>query len=224
MLEGILNRIRKIFINKEYKLNSNIVWIGNSYGGFFVNPDMLNSSSVVLSFGIGEDMSFDIGLYSLGVRKIHLFDPTPKSIAFVKDSNIPKGIKFFNYGILDDDQYQKFYLPKNDDFVSASVIRHTNVKDNFVNVEFKKLSTIMKELNIRDIDLLKMDIEGSEFEVLQNILDSEIYPSQICVEYHPRFFGNGDKLLKDSIENLLRNGYTIGGVSRSGDEYLFIKN
>ena len=158
MLEGILNRIRKIFINKEYKLNSSIVWIGNSYGGFFVNSDMLNSSSVVLSFGIGEDISFDMGLYNLGVRKIYLFDPTPKSITFVKDSNIPDDIKFFNYGILNNDQYQKFYLPKNDDFVSASVIRHSNVKDNFVNVQFKKLSTIIEELNIRNIDLLKMDI------------------------------------------------------------------
>ena len=224
MLKGILNRIRKIFINKEYKLKSSIVWIGNSYGGFFVDPNMLNSSSVVLSFGIGEDMSFDMELYSLGVRKIHLFDPTPKSIAFVKDSNIPEDIKFFNYGILSDDQYQKFYLPKNDNFVSASVIQHPNLKDNFVNVEFKKLATIMKELNIRDIDLLKMDIEGSEFDVLENILHSEIYPTQICVEYHPRFFDNGRKLLKDSIENLLGNGYTIGGISRSGDEYLFIKH
>lgn len=36
------------------------IWYGNGYGGFYVNPDLLNSSSIVYSIGIGEDISFDL--------------------------------------------------------------------------------------------------------------------------------------------------------------------
>jgi hypothetical protein len=34
-------------------------WYGNDYGGFFVAPAFINNHSIVYSFGIGEDVSFD---------------------------------------------------------------------------------------------------------------------------------------------------------------------
>ncbi len=46
----------------------------------------------------------------------------------------------------------------------------------------------MKKLGHKQIDLLKMDIEGSEFMALPDILNSKIIFDQLCIETHPRIF------------------------------------
>ena len=40
-------------------INCEHEWYGSEYGGFYVCPSLLNSQSVVYSFGVGEDISFD---------------------------------------------------------------------------------------------------------------------------------------------------------------------
>ena len=57
----------------------------------------------------------------------------------------------------------------------------------------------IKELGHEKIDILKMDIEGAEFEVIHDIICDGIEFGQLCIEVHDRFFENGDKRLKDSI-------------------------
>lgn len=46
----------------------------------------------------------------------------------------------------------------------------------------------MAELNVEAIDVLKMDVEVSEYGVLKNIMHERILPMQICVEFHNSFF------------------------------------
>ena len=35
------------------------VWFGNKHAGFYVNTKTLNSKSIIFSFGVGENISFD---------------------------------------------------------------------------------------------------------------------------------------------------------------------
>jgi len=37
--------------------------------------------------------------------------------------------------------------------------------------------------NHSKIDLLKLDIEGAEVKVLNNMLDNKIYPKYLCIEF-----------------------------------------
>lgn len=60
------------------------VWYGNSYGGFFINPTLLNKKSIVYSIGIGKDISFDTKCIKNHTCRIFAFDPTPKSIDWLK--------------------------------------------------------------------------------------------------------------------------------------------
>ena len=46
-----------------------------------VLPDELGSDSIVYSFGVGEDVTFDLALIDRYGMTVHAFDPTPKSIA-----------------------------------------------------------------------------------------------------------------------------------------------
>ena len=73
---------------------------------------------------------------------------------------------------------------------------------NSVVVPVKKLTDIIKKDILpkhKHIHLLKLDIEGSEFWVLNDIINDKLYENitYIVVETHERLFNNGDKILKD---------------------------
>ncbi|HBG87135.1 MAG TPA: FkbM family methyltransferase, partial [Marinilabiliaceae bacterium] len=76
-----------------------------------------------------------------------------------------------------------------------------------------------------DISILmfKMDIESSEYDVIENILDEKISVTQILIEFHGRFFKNGTAKTRQAIDKLKKNGYKIFGISDSLEEISFIK-
>lgn len=225
MIKRIIHRIKKNILNSyTYKKNENIKWCGNNYGGFFIDNSLVKSSNVVFSVGVGEDISFDEALVKMGVKRIYLFDPTPKSKQFFEDLQPNDNYIFHNVGISEKNELKKFFLPKNPTYVSGSIFSHknTNVSD-FIEVELKKISTLLAELNLDHLDILKIDIEGSEYEVLQHLMVERIFPQQICVEFHNRYFKNGEILFQETIQSLKKNGYEISGISKSGEEYLFIR-
>jgi hypothetical protein len=115
------------------------------------------------------------------------------------------------------------FLPKNKNHVSGSIIKSKHLSNDYVKVKLRTLDSIMKEKNHSKVDLLKLDIEGSEYEVLKYILDKNIKVNQIVVEFHDRFTKNGSGLRKKIIKKLKKNGYILFAVSRTLEEYSFIK-
>ncbi len=199
-------------------------WYGNTYGGFYACPDLLNESSVVYSFGIGEDISFDTALIKKNHCQVFGFDPTPKSISWIKGQTVSDKFHFYGFGISDKSGFVDFFLPKNPEYVSGSLIGMKNVDTTQkVSVEMKSLTAIMNELNHQHIDLLKMDIEGSEYEVIENILSSKISINQILIEFHDRFFEDGSLKTKQAIQQLKKHGYELFAISDSMEELSFIK-
>lgn len=81
----------------------------------------------------------------------------------------------------------------------------------------------MEELGHSKIDLLKMDIEGSEYEVIQNILDERLEITQILIEFHRRFKEISLDESKRAISSLKKSGYKLFNISDSKEEYSFIK-
>ena len=49
------------------------------------------------------------------------------------------------------------------------------------------LSTILEKLGHNRIDILKMDIEGAEYEVIEDIISSTVPIQQVLIEFHHRF-------------------------------------
>lgn len=217
--------IKKLFFrSKEFKQSKEVNWVGSEYGGFLVDTSIIDKSTNVLSFGVGEDISFDLEIASLGVAKVFLFDPTPKSIKFINSQTLPKNFIFTDIGISAKNEFVDFFLPKNANHVSGSTTLHKNVdKGKSVNVELKKLSTILQEKSIEEIGVLKMDIEGAEYDVIENILSENIFPKQLCVEFHNEFHLDGDAKFKKIVSLLTSNNYAVAGISKTQREYLFIK-
>lgn len=198
-------------------------WYGNTYGGFYLNPELMDEKTVVYSFGIGEDLSFDNEVIKNHNCDVFGFDPTPKSINWVKKQNLHGKFHFHEIGISNKSGIVDFYLPVNHEYVSGSVITQKNVDTrNKVPVCVKTIRDIMKELGHTHIDVLKMDIEGSEYDVIDDILNSGVPVTQMLIEFHDRFLADGKLRTISSIKKLETNGYKIFAVSDSFEEISFI--
>jgi len=197
-------------------------WYGSSYGGFFVCPEYVNNESVVYSFGIGKDISFDRKVIAKHGCKVHGFDPTPKSINYIKAMPVADSFSFFDYGIASKTGVVKFFLPKNEKAVSASLVVSDVVdEENFVEAKMKSFADITADLGHQQVDVLKMDIEGAEYEVIDSLLNSNVVIRQLLVEFHDRLFTDEIKS-KATVRLLQKNGFEIFGASLNYEEISFI--
>lgn len=197
--------------------------IGNDYGGFIVAIDRLPEKPLVYSFGVGEDASFDLDMIRLYKSEVYAFDPTPKSIAWVKKQCFPKEYHFFPYGLSNKDGEEEMFLPNNPNYISASVYEHIGVnKKDSVIVPMKKLRTILNEMGQNHIDVLKMDIEGSEYQVIDEILSMGSIYGQICMEIHYMYFENPREKLFEIIDKMREHGYLLFATLENMDVFTFV--
>ena len=196
---------------------------GSDYGGWDVVAKNLDSHSVVYSFGVGEDASFDTALIEKYDLIIHAFDPTPKSVEWVKEQEFSDNFVMYNYGIASFDGNVSFNPPENSDHVSHTILDRPSTKTKAISVPVKKLSTIMYELGHAHIDILKMDVEGAEYDVIKDIYKSDIRPEQVLVEFHHRFPGVGITKTKEAVDCIKSMGYQLFSVSATNEEYCFIR-
>src|SRR5512140_3346052 len=86
--------------------------LGTVYGGWTVCPDLLHRESIIYSFGVGEDISFDLGIIQRFGATVHAFDPTPRSIEWVKRQQLPPQFILHPYGIASYDGEATFHPPE----------------------------------------------------------------------------------------------------------------
>ena len=112
-----IKRILKVAVGQDFFIKPDYHCFhqrfGSLYGGWNIVVDKLNEDSIVYSFGVGKDTSFDLALVQKYGCKIHAFDPTPESIKWVQEQNFPPDFILYNYGISASDGLVSFYPPKN---------------------------------------------------------------------------------------------------------------
>ena len=202
-----------------------LIELGTDYGSHIIPDGLLNENSVVYSFGAGEDISFDIELVKNYETKINLFDPTPRSIDYCKPTiqsqNLTDFISFYPYGLSDKDESCMFYGPDNPRNVSHSMIYGLKTKSGF-SADCKSLSSIMNMLSHSHLNLLKLDIVGGEYKVIENLISEKLSIDCITLEFHNRSsvldFTNEIKKAKDS---LISFGYNM--LSDKLNHCLFLK-
>jgi FkbM family methyltransferase len=197
---------------------------GSEYGGWWICPNGISAGSVVYSFGIGTDISFDLSLIETYGLTVDGFDPTPASIAWLKAQRLPGQFRWQELGIAAYDGRATFFAPANPGHVSHSVVPPVGSDRQRVEVDVRRLSSIMGSLGHDRVDILKLDIEGAEYEVLDDILAGRVRPGQLLVEFHHRVAGIGVDRTRRAVAGLKAAGYRIFSVSDTGEEYGFIRS
>ena len=192
---------------------TNKKWYGTDYGGWFVylynkSPDKQPIN--IISAGVGEDISFDVEMSINFNANIILVDPTPRAIIhfdnFIKNLKTIKDKSLQEYKYLDpidinkfssknfvlsplalekeDGKEVKFFEPENKDHVSHSVVNWQKVESTrFIRVKTVTVKKLMEDYDLDKIDILKLDIEGSEVNVLNSMFKDNIYPNQLLIEF-----------------------------------------
>lgn len=198
---------------------------GNRYGCGYCLPGLLDESSLVYSFGVGEDISFDLTLIEL--RNCHVvgFDPTPKSIEWVRQNVTSERFSFMPYGLSKVSGRQRFYLPADENEVSGSMT--SDLGRGHIECEFLCLEDILLQRGDSFVDLVKMDIEGEEYNLFQDWLDRDYRPpiGQIWVEFHPHRAGSTNRRTAQFVKSLERIGLIcVPTVSKRATNHYLLLN
>ncbi len=220
-------RFLKRLVGKELTLKNDINIPVIKDGGWWFTPEGLNSGSIVYSLGVGDDIDFDLSVIEKYGVTVHAFDPTPSSIDMLDGRDLPQRFEFHPWAVSATDGSLTFYPRLRKDGSKSDVmytmIAEEETIDDAIEVAAYSLSTISEKLGHQKIDLMKMDIEGAEYEVLDGLLASPIKPTQLLVEFHHRFPGIGLAKTADVIQRLRTAGYRIFAVSEIGREVSFLR-
>lgn len=221
-IRALARRILKPPLHKPQILKRFVV-LGTDYGGWPIIGGEIDDASTILSIGLGEDLSFDLAaIEKFGSRVIGL-DPTPKSLTWLQQQSLPDKFSFHPVGIAAKDGFTEFFPPKNPTHVSFSPSPRLGSQGQTpIKAKVMRLRTLLDKFDIATPDILKMDIEGFEYDVIADILKGDIRPKQLLVEFHHNIYPEfGKSHTREAVNILRKAGYKIFYVSSTGHEYGF---
>lgn len=183
------------------------------------------------------DCGSNIGVYPFYISniikergKVYCIEPDPRNIETLKKNLtlLRSQYSFDQVAIHDTDKEINFLMK------SASNLGHIHYNNQefskkakqlsdseLTNVKGITLNTFLKKNNIdlSKIKLIRMDIEGSESEVIDQIYDNhkEFKNLNILFENHPEFYSQKNKDFKQILLNLVNVGYRIKYVVSAGE-------
>jgi FkbM family methyltransferase len=169
------------------------------------------------------DLGGNIGTYSLLFNSLnkdldyagYIFEPHPGNIKILKNNLLLNNVTKFTVikkAIAGENGLLKFDVSGGFDSFKID-----NKSKNYIEVDAVKMSDFCKFNNIKQIDLLKMDIEGGEYDILAN--DFEFLSNHvkiIMLEYHnldqDRNYEYILKKLEESFIVNVEHGHLGGGI------------
>lgn len=191
--------------------------VGSVYGRKWVPTSLLNAKSIVYCVGCGEDISFDLGLIKRFGCDVYGFDPTPRAIKHVETHGQNPKYHFTPVGLWTEDTKLKFYLNDNPMWVSGSIVGLTGTT-NSIEVDVRTLKTIMRDNGHAHLDLLKIDVEGVEYDIFNDLIEHRIFPACITVDFDQP---TPLKKTRAMIQTLDQHGYDL--VKIQAWDFLFVR-
>jgi FkbM family methyltransferase len=198
-----------------------LVSLGEGPGAWSLWPDGLGRDSLLYVFGVGRDITFERAIIERYGLTVHAFDPTPLAITWAKSQRLPSDFHLHEVGIASYDGVARFQPPSKLKFESFSMVRSSGVGQS-VDAPVRRFRSLVQMLGHSRVDVVKMDIEGAEYEVLGDILQSRVPVGQFLIEFHHRWKEVGAGRTRDAIASLEAAGYAVAAVSAAGTEYTFI--
>lgn len=163
-------------------------WLCSSESVAVQNDDLC----VVYSFGIRDNFSFDHFLADRGCT-VHGFDPSPVGLGSkakyehfqrTTTANNKKGqAVYHSFGLGKDGTYPPGTVPFR--WPGMYYLKESNTNT----WELKELPTIQKELKHDKVTILKIDIEGGEWDMMPDIIEAEWDELYLELHFYPgRFF------------------------------------
>ena len=199
-------------IDKKYNFfkplkNSNLIRLGRKAdGGYVVDKDIVEKTNFLITFGMGPDWSFELDYIKLNHKiNIFMYDYTVSSTPYLKEiwkylrrlitlrAKVKDVKDRINYLI----NYLKFFKLKNVNFFPEKITYP--IKDKIDTDIEKVFSRIPSQENV----ILKSDIEGSEFEVIDEISKFSSRIKMLIFEFH--WLDKNEEIFLKSIKKLQKD-------------------
>jgi FkbM family methyltransferase len=182
--------------------------LGSDYGGWTVPTGMIDSSWVCLCAGAGIDVTFDLALVERFGATVITVDPTDESREHVERVDPEHRLRFVHAALWSADG-------ELDMFVAADPTHKTLSSDDLQRTGRSVRVPARGLAGFGRVDLLKLDIEGAEYEVLEHVgPDVRV----LCVEMHPT---RGLRAAARAFRRLRASGFEL--VARHGADFTFVR-
>ena len=166
----------------------------NGFGCRFYYPENLKeyiNYNAIYCVGAYTDIAHDVDLANLTDGDVSIFDPDPVAQEhfnkITTDLRCKNRLHFHDYAINIEDKPCTFYKADKPgecgSLIKTGWSKSTPCLNKTIQIESYTLKTVMKMLGHDGIDILKLDVEGLECDVLENMLDCKIYPTIITVDF-----------------------------------------
>ncbi|TAF63062.1 MAG: FkbM family methyltransferase [Cytophagales bacterium] len=158
----------------------------------------LNEDSVVFDLG-GYEGQWASDIFGRYACNVYIFEPYKLYFENIQKrfEKNPK-IKVFNIGLSNDEYTSKLYL-SND---ASSMFNKKS--ETFVEIEIKKAITFFDKNNITKIDLMKINIEGGEYDLLDHIIATGYINNihHLKIQFHDFIIENAKERMNKIQEKL----------------------
>jgi FkbM family methyltransferase len=183
----------------------------------------------VVTFGLGDDVTFERELIQRYRCQVHGSDPTPNSVAFIRKTMQDPNFHAHAYALMDHDGTVSFALPPDAESVAVSasaVAGYVQSNEEVFSVPCLTLPSARMAFGVSKIDVLKMDIEGAEYQVIAQAVAQGWLAgvSQLLVEFHHFLPTMSVRQTEDAVASLKSIGFDIAWVGRTNHEYLFTRS
>ncbi len=143
--------------------------------------------------------------------KVTAFEPSPRSFKLLKKNtqqNHLSDVRLINAAVSNVQGYLNFYIDTNTDkpWGRGDSLKRTRFTNPHISKVVKVPAVKLSRFINKNIDLLKIDIEGAETEVIQEIESKLKYVKQIILEYHASIY-NPENNFGKIMEILKKHGY-----------------
>ena len=200
--------------------------LGSEYGGWEICPIALSEQPIVYSIGVGFDISFDLAMIDRFHARVLAFDPTPDVQVWIENQDLPPAFMYRPWAVSSFDGWGRFVRRTNPNSRVLSDSYHLVPSDDKsargTRVKVRSLTSLYEELDHDSVDVLKLDVEGAEYDILDLLLAGTVRPTQIVAEFHHRFPGIGLDKTYEILNKLRDAGYRVFSISDQGPELSLI--
>jgi FkbM family methyltransferase len=175
---------------------------------------------VILSARVGHNISFQVELIDKTGANIHIFDPSPTGINTLKGLALKRtseNIVFVPKAISGISGYICVEPPDIAEEGSWKAVTEDNT-ESVIRIESVSVSDYCRNHEIEHIDLQKNDIEGAEYNVLDNMLSEKLSIKKICLDFYCKAQIGIQHAYFDLfwyVCQLFKNGYRIAHLTKS---------
>jgi FkbM family methyltransferase len=180
---------------REWRLPRGYVRLGTRYGGWWIDRRAIGSNPLLIDCGLGLDISFPaVFLQRFGGAVVGI-DPNPDSLAYCR-AHCPAGMQIWDSAFWRRaGESITFHLPRvreqlplGADGISGSLVdSHAYVGDGErITTTTTSFEDVLARTGRSECDVLKLDIEGAEYEVLADLCERGLIARtrQLLVEFH----------------------------------------